>query len=88
MTLPKSLPTVTLATIGYVRHRAAEVPRHWTVSELEGYLELLPSYGAGLADITPGARIIVLFVFDSTATRQQTVKGINRSRSLLMERGA
>ncbi len=67
MTLPEPLPKVTLAPIGHVRHRAAEVPRHWTVSELEGELELLPLYEGGLADISPGERIIVLFVFDRSA---------------------
>ncbi len=67
MTLPKPSPKVTLEPIGYVRHRGAEVPRHWTVSDLEGELELLPPYEAGLADITPGERIIVLFVFDRSA---------------------
>ncbi len=64
MTLPEVLPPVTLVPIGCVRHRSAEVPRHWTVSDLEGDLELLPLYEAGLADIVPGERIIVLFVFD------------------------
>ena len=67
MTRPKPLPKVTLEPIGYVRHQAAEVPRHWTVSDLEGELELLPFYEAGLADISPGDRIVVLFVFDRSA---------------------
>ncbi len=67
MSLSKTLPPVMLAPIGCVRHQAAEVPRHWTVSDLEGELELLPPYEAGLADITPGERIIVLFVFDRSA---------------------
>ena len=67
MTLPEPLPKVTLAPIGHVRHRAAEVPRHWTVSELEGELELLPFYEEGLADISPGERITVLFIFDRSA---------------------
>ena len=67
MTLPKLPPKLTLEPIGYVRHRGAEIPRHWTVSDLEGDLELLPLYEAGLTDITPGERIIVLFVFDRSA---------------------
>jgi tRNA-Thr(GGU) m(6)t(6)A37 methyltransferase TsaA len=56
--------TVTLRPIGRVRHDAAEVPRHWTVSDLEGFLEIQPAYEAGLANIAAGQRIMVLFLFD------------------------
>ena len=34
-----------MAPIGYVRHRAVEVPRHWTVSKLEGFLDTKTSSG-------------------------------------------
>ena len=50
--------------IGYVRNPHREVPRHWTVSDLEGELDILPEYEAGLADIEVGQRIVVLFHFD------------------------
>jgi tRNA-Thr(GGU) m(6)t(6)A37 methyltransferase TsaA len=53
-----------LRAIGYVKHEAIEVPRHWSVSDVEGMLEILPEYEAGLADIDPGDRIVVLFCFD------------------------
>ncbi len=55
---------VTLNAIGWVRHDAAEVPRHWTVSDLAGDLDIRPDLAAGLADITAGQKIMVLFLFD------------------------
>jgi tRNA-Thr(GGU) m(6)t(6)A37 methyltransferase TsaA len=57
---------VTLRPIGWVRHTAADVPRHWAVSALEGVLEIRPAYAAGLADIVPGQKIMVLFLFDQS----------------------
>jgi tRNA-Thr(GGU) m(6)t(6)A37 methyltransferase TsaA len=57
---------VTLKTIGWVRHNAADVPRHWAVSELEGFLEIRPAYAAGLADIIPDQKIIIIFLFDQS----------------------
>ncbi len=54
---------VKLKPIGYVRNDARDVPRHWTVSELEGTLEIDSQYLEGLKDIEPGQRIVVLFHF-------------------------
>ncbi len=53
-----------LSAIGWVRHGAEEVPRHWTVSDLEGDLDIRPELAAGLADIAAGQKILVIFVFD------------------------
>jgi tRNA (adenine37-N6)-methyltransferase len=53
-----------LTTIGLVRTRAEELPRHWSISDVEGTLEIKPAYAAGLRDIEPGQRIVVLFHFD------------------------
>lgn len=50
--------------IGRVRHDVPRVPRHWSVSEVEGDLVIDPAYAAGLCDIQPGQRIVVLFHFD------------------------
>jgi tRNA-Thr(GGU) m(6)t(6)A37 methyltransferase TsaA len=50
--------------IGYVRHHSDDVPRHWTVSDIEGDLDILPEYQGGLVDISAGQRIVVLFHFD------------------------
>lgn len=56
--------TIGFKPIGYIRHPHDDVPRHWSVSELEGNLEILPEYEAGLSDIAEGQRIVVLFHFD------------------------
>jgi tRNA-Thr(GGU) m(6)t(6)A37 methyltransferase TsaA len=53
--------------IGRVHHEAGGVPRHWSVSEVEGELVLDPCYTAGLGDIGPGERIVVLFHFHLSA---------------------
>lgn len=55
--------TVILKPIGYVSVAAVTVPRHYTVSELEGELVVDPAYEAGLRDIRPGQRLVVLFHF-------------------------
>jgi tRNA-Thr(GGU) m(6)t(6)A37 methyltransferase TsaA len=49
--------------IGYVRTEAATVPRHWSVSEVEGRLVIESQYQEGLKDIEPGQRLVVLFHF-------------------------
>jgi tRNA-Thr(GGU) m(6)t(6)A37 methyltransferase TsaA len=52
-----------LKPIGYVSHRHQELPRHWTVSDLEAELRIDEVYLEGLCDIEPGQRIVVLFEF-------------------------
>jgi tRNA-Thr(GGU) m(6)t(6)A37 methyltransferase TsaA len=54
---------IELRTIGFVRTGAAQVPRHWSVSEVEGTLAIDEGYEEGLADIEAGARIVVIFNF-------------------------
>ena len=49
--------------IGTVHTTARNLPRHWTVSDVEGTLEILPEYTEGLSDIIDGQRIVVLFHF-------------------------
>jgi tRNA (adenine37-N6)-methyltransferase len=49
--------------IGFVDNQSEEVPRHWTVSDQEGTLAILDQYVAGLADLTAGQQIVVLFHF-------------------------
>lgn len=49
--------------IGYVRTKATSLPRHWSVSQVEGRLEIDPEYLEGLKDIEPGQRLVVLFHF-------------------------
>ncbi len=50
--------------IGQVETEAASIPRHWSVSEVEGRLVIDPRYQLGLKDIRPGQRLVVLFYFD------------------------
>ncbi len=57
------LEHIRLKAIGVVKNDAAEVPRHWTVSDLRGQLVLDAEYEGGLKDIRPGMRIVVIFLF-------------------------
>ena len=58
---------IKMSPIGYVRHleknTAVKVPRHWSISTMEGRLEIDPQYIKGLKDIQPGQSIVVLFYF-------------------------
>jgi tRNA-Thr(GGU) m(6)t(6)A37 methyltransferase TsaA len=56
--------TILLHPIGVVRIDADDVPRHWSVSDVEGSLVIDDAYAEGLRDIEPGQRIVVLFHFD------------------------
>lgn len=49
--------------IGHVRVSTDTVPRHWSVSDVEGELVIDPIYTRGLEDIKPGDRIVVIFYF-------------------------
>ncbi|MFZ5563998.1 MAG: tRNA (N6-threonylcarbamoyladenosine(37)-N6)-methyltransferase TrmO [Thermodesulfobacteriota bacterium] len=58
-------PTVVvMRPIGFVRTEARDIPRHWSVSDVKGRLEMDPAYAEALSDIRPGDRIVVLFHFD------------------------
>jgi tRNA (adenine37-N6)-methyltransferase len=50
--------------IGVVETEATDIPRHWSVSTVEGRLVIDRQFQEGLKDIQPGQRIIVLFHFD------------------------
>ena len=55
---------VEFTSIGVVRTNAANIPRHWSISDVAGTLEFDQDYAEGLRDIHPGERIVVLFHFD------------------------
>ena len=55
---------IELRTIGFVRTDAEELPRHWSVSDVEGTLVIDEEYSEGLRDIEPGQRIVVIFAFN------------------------
>ena len=42
---------------------ADNIPRHWTLSDVEGTLVIDSNFTDGLSDITVGQRIVVLFHF-------------------------
>jgi tRNA (Thr-GGU) A37 N-methylase len=52
---------ITLKPIGFIHTQAAQVPRHWRESEVEGTLVLDPQYQEGLRDIKVGDRLVVIF---------------------------
>lgn len=55
--------TIELSPIGLVHTEAEKVPRHWSVSDLEGTLVISVDYLEGLKDIEPGQRIVAIFHF-------------------------
>ena len=54
---------INFTPIGTVRTDERKLPRHWSVSEVEGTLEIQSEYTEGLSDIRAGQRIVVLFHF-------------------------
>jgi len=54
---------MTLTPIGVVRTEAVDLPRHWSLSDVEGTLEIDPEFAPGLRDIEAGQKIVVLFHF-------------------------
>jgi tRNA (adenine37-N6)-methyltransferase len=54
---------IELKAIGFVRTEAEELPRHCSVSEVEGTLVIDKEYSEGLRDIEPGEHIVVIFYF-------------------------
>ena len=55
--------SIELRPIGFVRTDARELPRHWSVSDVEGTLVIDEEYSEGLGDIEPGQHIVVIFHF-------------------------
>jgi len=58
---------ISFRPIGAAHTDETTLPRHWTVSEVEGTLVINRDYVEGLADITAGQRIVVLFHFHKSA---------------------
>lgn len=54
---------VTMEPIGYVATDAGEVPRSWTISDVEGSLIINKEYLEGLSDIEVGQQLYVIFHF-------------------------
>ena len=49
--------------IGFVRTDVQELPRHWSVSDVEGTLVIGEEYSEGLQGIEAGQRLVVIFHF-------------------------
>lgn len=62
-----------VSPIGFVSVQSENVPRHWTVSELEGTLVIDREYADGLKDVKPGERIIVIFYFHKSPPFDSTL---------------
>ncbi len=54
---------IEMTPIGFVKTDAEKVPRHWTLSDVEGALVVEEKYLEGLKDIRSGQRIVVIFHF-------------------------
>ncbi|BCB97062.1 tRNA (N6-threonylcarbamoyladenosine(37)-N6)-methyltransferase TrmO [Dissulfurispira thermophila] len=54
---------IELTPIGFVRTKAKSIPRHWTVSDVEGEIVINEEYKEGLRDIKAGQHIVVIFYF-------------------------
>ena len=55
--------SIELKPIGFVRTDVQELPRHWSVSDVEGTLVIGEEYSEGLRDLRAGQRIVVIFHF-------------------------
>jgi tRNA-Thr(GGU) m(6)t(6)A37 methyltransferase TsaA len=55
--------TVTMEPIGIAHTEVEKVPRHWSISDVEGRLVIDEQYRQGLKDILPGQEIVVIFHF-------------------------
>jgi len=68
--------TIPMKPIGFVRTDAVQIPRHWTLSQIEGLLVVDKKYLEGLKDIKSGHRIVVIFHFHESPpfTREHLVQ--------------
>lgn len=62
-----------MSPIGFVSVASENVPRHWTVSDLEGTLIIDDAYAEGLKDVKPGDRIVVIFYFHKSPPFDSTL---------------
>jgi tRNA (adenine37-N6)-methyltransferase len=58
--------TIELKPIGVVKTQATSLPRHCSVSDVEGSLVIDPEYQEGLRDIQAGQPLVVLFHFSQS----------------------
>jgi tRNA (adenine37-N6)-methyltransferase len=54
---------IQMTPIGVFHTDAKQIPRHWTISDVEGDIVIDEKYRTGLKDIQIGQKIIVIFQF-------------------------
>ena len=54
---------IEMTPIGTFYTDETDIPRHWTVSEAKGRIEINPDFQKGLQDVAVGDQIVVLFCF-------------------------
>lgn len=54
---------IEMTPIGTFYTRETDIPRHWSISEARGRIEIDPAYQEGLRDVEAGQQIVVLFYF-------------------------
>jgi tRNA (adenine37-N6)-methyltransferase len=59
---------------------APELPRHWSVSDVEGTLVIDEEYSEGLRDIQADQRIVVIFSFHRSSGFSPELSGKRRAR--------
>ncbi|MBW1942181.1 MAG: SAM-dependent methyltransferase [Deltaproteobacteria bacterium] len=64
---------INFTPIGTVHTTARNLPRHWSVSDAEGTLEILPEYNEGISDIS-GLSVLEVISKDGNRLR---VKGLD-----------
>lgn len=60
--------SIEMTPIGTVHTDVKEIPRFWSVSDVEGTILLDEQYREGLKGINPGDRIVVIFYFHQSRT--------------------
>lgn len=60
--------TIELEPIGTFYTDADNIPRHWSISDVVGRIEIDPRYEEGLKSIQVGDRIVVLFHFHKSGS--------------------
>jgi len=53
--------------IGFVYTDSDKIPRHWTVSDVKGILNIKKEYSPGLKNIKAGQHIVIIFLFHKSS---------------------
>jgi pimeloyl-ACP methyl ester carboxylesterase len=69
--------SIEMRTIGFVRTDTEELPRHWSVSEVEGTLVIDEEYSEGLRDIEAGASV----TYNKSGVHPGLMEGLENMRS-------